>query len=74
MIPQVCDIDRLKQGGEHWQWDPNIPFYVGVLPRRGAAEHDVKVSLAWLRILSLNRLLIIPSPSGFEHQMRSLVT
>ncbi|KAH6999202.1 carotenoid oxygenase [Ilyonectria sp. MPI-CAGE-AT-0026] len=42
MIPQVCDIDRLKQGGEHWQWDPKVPFYLGVLPRRGAKGDDVK--------------------------------
>lgn len=44
MIPQVCDLDRLKRGGEHWQWDPNIPFYVGVIPRKGAKGNDVKVS------------------------------
>lgn len=43
MIPQICDIDRLKAGGEHWQWDPNVPFYLGVLPRRGAKGTDVKV-------------------------------
>ncbi|KAK1510212.1 9-cis-epoxycarotenoid dioxygenase 1 [Colletotrichum abscissum] len=45
MIPQICDIDRLKAGGEHWQWDPNVPFYLGVLPRRGAKGTDVK----WFR-------------------------
>ncbi|KAK7413354.1 transcriptional regulatory protein rco1, partial [Neonectria punicea] len=45
MIPQICDIDRLKQGGEHWQWDPEVPFYLGVLPRRGAKGDDVK----WFR-------------------------
>lgn len=44
LIPQTCDIERLKQGGEHWQWDPKIPFYIGVLPRRGAKGSDVKVS------------------------------
>lgn len=33
----------MKAGGEHWQWDPNIPFYLGVLPRRGAKGSDVKV-------------------------------
>ncbi|KAH7162009.1 carotenoid oxygenase [Dactylonectria estremocensis] len=42
IIPQTCDIDRLKQGGEHWQWDPDCPFYLGVLPRRGAKGSDVK--------------------------------
>jgi carotenoid cleavage dioxygenase len=35
----------MKQGGEHWQWDPNVPFYLGVLPRRGASGSDVK----WFR-------------------------
>ncbi|KPM38685.1 Lignostilbene-alpha,beta-dioxygenase isozyme I [Neonectria ditissima] len=42
MIPQICDIDRLKQGGEHWQWDPEVPFYLRVLPRREAKGDDVK--------------------------------
>ncbi|KAH7357394.1 carotenoid oxygenase [Pyrenochaeta sp. MPI-SDFR-AT-0127] len=45
IIPQTCDLERMKQGGEHWQWDPNIPFYLGVLPRRGASGSDVK----WFR-------------------------
>ncbi|TDZ68065.1 Lignostilbene-alpha,beta-dioxygenase isozyme III [Colletotrichum trifolii] len=45
MIPQICDIDRLKAGGEHWQWDSNVPIYIGVLPRRGATGDDVK----WFR-------------------------
>lgn len=43
MIPQVCDLDRLKAGGEHWQWDSTVPMYIGVLPRRGAKGSDVKV-------------------------------
>ncbi|KAG2421094.1 hypothetical protein HFD88_000710 [Aspergillus terreus] len=45
IIPQLCDIERLKQGGDHWQWSPETPFYVGVLPRRGAKPSDVK----WFR-------------------------
>ncbi|KAK1961412.1 carotenoid oxygenase [Colletotrichum sublineola] len=45
IIPQICDIERLKAGGEHWQWDPNVPFYLGVLPRRGAKGSDVR----WFR-------------------------
>ncbi|KAJ2899392.1 hypothetical protein MKZ38_003064 [Zalerion maritima] len=45
LIPQTCDLERLKKGGEHWQWDPTIPFYVGVLPRKGAKGTDVK----WFR-------------------------
>ncbi|GAM40135.1 hypothetical protein TCE0_034f12246 [Talaromyces pinophilus] len=45
MIPQTCDIDRMKAGGEHWQWNPDIPFYIGVIPRHGAKSSDVK----WFR-------------------------
>ncbi|KAK4442232.1 putative lignostilbene dioxygenase [Podospora aff. communis PSN243] len=45
IIPQVCDLDRLKAGGEHWQWSPETPFYIGVLPRRGGSAADVK----WFR-------------------------
>ena len=43
MIPQVCDLERLKAGGEHWQWNNDIPMYIGVLPRRGAKGSDLKV-------------------------------
>ncbi|KAL2844127.1 carotenoid oxygenase [Aspergillus pseudoustus] len=45
IIPQVCDLERMKQGGEHWQWSPETPMYLGVLPRRGAKSTDVK----WFR-------------------------
>lgn len=44
LIPQVCDLERLKQGGEHWQWSPETPLYLGVLPRHGAKSTDVKVA------------------------------
>jgi carotenoid cleavage dioxygenase-like enzyme len=44
LIPLLCDIERMKNGGEQWQWDPTIPFYLGVLPRRGAKGSDVKMS------------------------------
>lgn len=43
LIPLTCDIERLKNGGEHWQWTPDIPAYFGVIPRRGAQGSDVKV-------------------------------
>lgn len=43
VIPQFCDLERLKQGGEHWQWSPETPFYIGVIPRYGAKSSDVKV-------------------------------
>jgi carotenoid cleavage dioxygenase len=34
----------MKQGGEHWQWSPETPFYVGVIPRYGATSSSVKAS------------------------------
>lgn len=43
MIPLLCDVERMKKGGEHWQWDYSIPMYIGVLPRHGAKGSDVKV-------------------------------
>jgi carotenoid cleavage dioxygenase-like enzyme len=45
LIPQTCSLERMKAGGEHWQWDPTIPCYFGVLPRHGPKSGDVKVSL-----------------------------
>ncbi|CAK7215103.1 transcriptional regulatory protein rco1 [Sporothrix bragantina] len=42
MIPLTCDIERLKAGGEHWQWDPETPFYIGVIPRHGATAASAK--------------------------------
>lgn len=45
LIPQVCDLERMRAGGEHWQWSPETPFYIGVLPRAGARPEDVK----WFR-------------------------
>ena len=35
----------MKKGGEHWQWSPETPFYLGVLPRKGAKPTDIKVSI-----------------------------
>lgn len=32
----------MKAGGEHWQWDAECPFYLGVLPRHGDQGADVK--------------------------------
>lgn len=44
MMPYTCDVERLKRGGEHWQWDGTSPMYIGVLPRRGSSGSDIKVS------------------------------
>lgn len=43
LIPHIADVDRMRSGGEHWQWDSEVPFYLGVLPRHGASGTDVKV-------------------------------
>ncbi len=62
IIPQVCDLERMKQGGEHWQWSPETPFYVGVLPRRGAKPGDVKVRPYFLaRFYTTFWILTLPS-------------
>ncbi|KAI5357673.1 Putative carotenoid oxygenase [Septoria linicola] len=45
VIPQTCDLERMEAGGEHWQWSPDVPFYIGVLTRRNASGDDVK----WFR-------------------------
>ena len=45
IIPQLCDVERMKAGGEHWQWSPETPFYIGVMPRVGATAESVK----WFR-------------------------
>ncbi|EED16270.1 lignostilbene dioxygenase, putative [Talaromyces stipitatus ATCC 10500] len=42
IIPQVCDLERMMQGGEHWQWSSTTPMYLGVIPRHGAQSTDVK--------------------------------
>jgi len=49
VIPQTCDLERMKAGGEHWQWNSEIPLYIGVLPRRNAKGSDVKV---WIQLSS----------------------
>lgn len=39
----ISDLERMKAGGEHWQWDPELPLYIGALPRYNAKGSDVKV-------------------------------
>jgi carotenoid cleavage dioxygenase-like enzyme len=69
IIPQICDVERMKKGGEHWQWDSTIPIYIGVLPRRGASGSDIKVSPFTLEIgLRAGRLTLwqwFRAPNGF---------
>ncbi|QQN37403.1 carotenoid oxygenase family protein (plasmid) [Rahnella aceris] len=38
LIPLTADIERMKQGGQHFQWQPDLPQLFGVLPRNGSPE------------------------------------
>ena len=44
IIPHRSDLERLKAGGSHFQWDPKLDQVYGVLPRDGEAK-DVR----WFR-------------------------
>ena len=35
VIPQLCDVERMKVRGEHWQWDSDIPMYNWSLAEKG---------------------------------------
>ncbi|HDR9879868.1 TPA: carotenoid oxygenase family protein [Burkholderia cenocepacia] len=41
VIPLTVDLERMKRGGQHFQWQPDLPQLFGVLPRRGN-ERDVR--------------------------------
>ncbi|MGY4709802.1 carotenoid oxygenase family protein [Mycolicibacterium sp. CBM1] len=43
--PAAVDLERLKAGGDHWQWDPTKGTYVGVMPRYGRGEE-----MRWIEI------------------------
>jgi isoeugenol monooxygenase len=38
LSPIVADLDRLKEGADHWRWDDSLPSYVGILPRKGTGD------------------------------------
>lgn len=40
-IPLTVDVERMKRGGQHFQWQPDLPQLFAVLPRRGSAS-DVR--------------------------------
>jgi carotenoid cleavage dioxygenase len=44
LIPLTVDTDRMRQGGPHFQWQPDVPQWFGVLPRAGNAS-----SIRWYR-------------------------
>ncbi|WP_039783329.1 carotenoid oxygenase family protein [Herbaspirillum huttiense] len=41
IIPLTVDVERMKRGGQHFQWQPDLPQLFGVLPRDGKAS-DVR--------------------------------
>ena len=41
LIPLTVDVERMKQGGPHFQWQPDLPQLFAVLPRHGGAK-DVR--------------------------------
>jgi carotenoid cleavage dioxygenase len=41
LMPLTADIDRIKSGGRHFQWQPGLDQLFGVLPRNGDAA-DVR--------------------------------
>ncbi|WP_343666531.1 carotenoid oxygenase family protein [Paraburkholderia tropica] len=38
VIPLTVDVERMKNGGPHFQWQPDLPQLFGVLPRLGSAD------------------------------------
>ncbi|MDY7067355.1 Lignostilbene-alpha,beta-dioxygenase isozyme I [Pseudomonas extremaustralis] len=41
LIPLTVDVERMKQGGQHFQWQPDLPQLFAVVPRHGYAQ-DVR--------------------------------
>ncbi len=35
IFPTLTDLDRLKAGGAHWAHHPDLPSYIGIMPRYG---------------------------------------
>ncbi|KGF80962.1 dioxygenase [Massilia sp. JS1662] len=41
VIPLTVDVERMKAGGRHFEWQPDLPQLFGVMPRNGGAN-DVR--------------------------------
>jgi carotenoid cleavage dioxygenase len=41
-FPLITDLEVLKAGGPFYQWHPDKPTVVAVLPREGATERDIR--------------------------------
>lgn len=50
--PAATDLDRLKAGGAHWQWDSSKASYIGVLPRYGHGEQ-----IRWIEVPTMHRAI-----------------
>jgi carotenoid cleavage dioxygenase-like enzyme len=44
VVPLISDLQRLKDGFPHFAWDPSLPMYLGVLPRR-----DPNAQVRWFQ-------------------------
>ncbi|MCO4878964.1 carotenoid oxygenase family protein [Paraburkholderia caribensis] len=38
VCPTIADLDRMKAGGAHWEWDASQPTYVAIVPRQGSID------------------------------------
>ena len=38
LFPTTADLDRMKAGGHHWEWHPEMPTYIGIMPREGSVK------------------------------------
>lgn len=41
LIPLTVDVDRMKNGGPHFQWQPDLPQLFAIVPRNGRGQ-DVR--------------------------------
>ena len=41
LIPLTVDVERMRRGGQHFEWQPDLPQRFAVVPRRGSAA-DVR--------------------------------
>jgi carotenoid cleavage dioxygenase len=41
VFPTTTDLEKMKQGGDHWFWQSDLDTWFGVMPRRGSTK-DIK--------------------------------
>ncbi|WP_069707030.1 carotenoid oxygenase family protein [Burkholderia seminalis] len=58
VCPTIADLDRMKAGGAHWEWDGSKPTYVAVLPRNGHVS-----DMRWFKAPSCNVFHVV---NGFN--------